>query len=276
MATVTGLTAAAMNAIRDATVVDAHISGDNLILELFDSSTIDAGSVRGPIGPGGSLFDIVTSGTRPALSGSDEGYVIYETDTKLIRVWTGTRWRLQERIICTSSTRPAGLGVNDEGVKIYETDTNLEYIWTGSAWSKPWQMAWGIVAEAAPQTNDITTNGGTVDVRSLTFNAVQNRRYRYILRTHHFTNHVDDTLRFFLADGANVLKGKEGYFDVQIANNVNPSHDLFVANEDYTAASASITRKWRMTHLSFVAAVGHAFADVNRPRTYFVEDVGPV
>lgn len=54
MASVTGMTAAAMDAIRDGVVVDAHVSGDNLILERFDGGTIDAGSVRGPAGTNGT------------------------------------------------------------------------------------------------------------------------------------------------------------------------------------------------------------------------------
>ncbi len=135
MATVTGLTAARMQEIIDATIVDASIVGDNLILELYDSSTIDAGDVRGPQGVAGATFTICTSGTRPSGLGSpDEGLAIYETDTNLVRIWTGTRWRLQERVVCTSSTRPASLVTADEGVRIYETDTNTEYVWTGSAW----------------------------------------------------------------------------------------------------------------------------------------------
>jgi hypothetical protein len=135
MATITGLTAERMQAIIDDTVTGAHISGDNLILELYDGDTIDAGSVRGVQGVPGATFTICTSTTRPTgLTTLDEGLAIYETDTNLVRIWTGARWRLQERVICTSSTRPASLVSADEGVEIYETDTDLEYVWSGSAW----------------------------------------------------------------------------------------------------------------------------------------------
>lgn len=61
MATVTGLTAERMQEIIDATVVGAHITGDDLILELFDATEINAGDVRGPIGltgPSGDPGDI--------------------------------------------------------------------------------------------------------------------------------------------------------------------------------------------------------------------------
>ena len=50
MATVTGLTAARMLAIEAESVVNAHLTGDNLILVRHDASTIDVGSVRGATG----------------------------------------------------------------------------------------------------------------------------------------------------------------------------------------------------------------------------------
>lgn len=65
MATVTSLTAARMEAIEAASIVDGSVVGDNLILERFDETTIDAGSVRGPTGsPGvttGELADVFAS-----------------------------------------------------------------------------------------------------------------------------------------------------------------------------------------------------------------------
>lgn len=134
MATVTGLTAARMQEIIDATIVSAHITAGDLILVLHDTSTINAGHVTGAVGPSGGAFTICTSGTRPGSP--TDGLAIYETDTKLVRIWNSATasWKCQPRVICTSGTRPAGLGVGDEGVKIYETNTNLEYIWSGTGW----------------------------------------------------------------------------------------------------------------------------------------------
>lgn len=53
MATVTGLTAARMLEIEAASVIDGEVVAGNLILEKFDGSTINAGSVVGPAGPTG-------------------------------------------------------------------------------------------------------------------------------------------------------------------------------------------------------------------------------
>ena len=134
MATVTGLTAERMIAMESATVISGQVVGTNLILTTRGGATINAGSVQGPIGPAGGAFVICTSTTRPTYSAADQGKAIYETDTKFVRIWTGTRFRLQEQIICTSTTRPTGLVAADEGVKIYETDTDIQYIWTGTSW----------------------------------------------------------------------------------------------------------------------------------------------
>jgi microcystin-dependent protein len=53
MATITGLTAARMKEIEDASVVDGDVVGGNLILTRHDGTPIDAGSVIGPTGPQG-------------------------------------------------------------------------------------------------------------------------------------------------------------------------------------------------------------------------------
>lgn len=53
MASVTGFTAARMEAIEAASVVDGTIDGDDLILTRFDGSEINAGNVRGPTGSPG-------------------------------------------------------------------------------------------------------------------------------------------------------------------------------------------------------------------------------
>lgn len=133
MTVVTGLTAARMAEIEGASVVSGHVDGTHLILVTHSGAEIDAGEVIGPVGPGGSGFEICTHTTRPTYSIAEAGKAIYETDTGLIYVWNGYNFRCQEKIICTSTTRPTTLVAYDEGVKIYEQDTGLEYTWTGTS-----------------------------------------------------------------------------------------------------------------------------------------------
>lgn len=55
MTTVTGFTAERMQEIEDGTVVDGDVVGDNLVLTKRDTTTINAGSVRGPQGYQGPI-----------------------------------------------------------------------------------------------------------------------------------------------------------------------------------------------------------------------------
>jgi hypothetical protein len=55
MATVTGFTAERMLAIENSTVVDGEIQGDNLVLLTRAGTPIDAGNVRGPVGPASTV-----------------------------------------------------------------------------------------------------------------------------------------------------------------------------------------------------------------------------
>lgn len=54
MASVVGMTAAAMSEIRDGAIVSAEVVGDDLILTHYDSSTTNAGDVRGAAGTNGA------------------------------------------------------------------------------------------------------------------------------------------------------------------------------------------------------------------------------
>ncbi len=55
MATVTGLTAARMKAIEDASIVNGGVVIDDLILTKYNGVTVNAGNVRGPKGDTGDI-----------------------------------------------------------------------------------------------------------------------------------------------------------------------------------------------------------------------------
>lgn len=71
MTEITGLTAARMLEIEANSVVDGNIVVDDLILTKHDGSTINAGNVRGPIGPEGPEGGDPTVGSFRATRGSD-------------------------------------------------------------------------------------------------------------------------------------------------------------------------------------------------------------
>jgi hypothetical protein len=132
MATVTGFTAERMQEIEDTCVVDGEVVGDDLILQQRNGTPINAGSVRGPIGPTGGSILVRTSVTRPTGGDLFEGLGVYETDTKRFYIYDGTAWQYRGGPwICTSGTRPASPFA---GLIIFETDTTFTYIYTGTAW----------------------------------------------------------------------------------------------------------------------------------------------
>lgn len=74
MATVTGYTAARMKQIEDSAIIDGEVVGNNLILEPkgFDTDPvtypkIDAGNVRGPVGPQGAPGEVTNASLAAAL-----------------------------------------------------------------------------------------------------------------------------------------------------------------------------------------------------------------
>lgn len=134
MATVTGYTAERMKEIEDSAIIAGVIVGNDLILTRFDGEQVNAGNVRGPQGPTGSLSDtsiqIVTSSTRP--ENPYTGVMIYETDTAQMFRWDGVQWLFSSGVWLTTSTTRPDYGFN--GFQIYETDTKRYYTHDGVDW----------------------------------------------------------------------------------------------------------------------------------------------
>jgi hypothetical protein len=109
VATVTGYTAAKMDQIADETVIGGSIVGDNLILETRGGPTIDAGDVRGPVGPQASTMTVVANQaalpTYTAGTGHDND-VGFTDDTNEFWIWSdsGLSWTK------IASTIPAVIG----------------------------------------------------------------------------------------------------------------------------------------------------------------------
>lgn len=94
MTTVNGYTAERTQEIENQAIVSGAVVGDDLILTRFNGGTINAGNVRGAVGPEGPSgvagIEVVTSGTRPGSPYN--GQVIYETDTDRFFNWDGVSW----------------------------------------------------------------------------------------------------------------------------------------------------------------------------------------
>lgn len=87
MATITGLTAERMLAIEAAAIVGGSIVGDNLILERYDSTTIDAGVVVGDTGPEGPEGPAGADGVSVPSGGSAGDVLVKASGTDYDFIW---------------------------------------------------------------------------------------------------------------------------------------------------------------------------------------------
>lgn len=85
MATIDGLTKAAMEAIRDNVIVAAHLDGDDLVLVKYDDTEVNVGSVKGDTGDTGpegfrSIEIIADEASRPTGVDLIDGLGIWQED----------------------------------------------------------------------------------------------------------------------------------------------------------------------------------------------------
>lgn len=95
MTTIDGLTKAAMEAIRNNVIVDAHLTGDDLILVKYDDTEINVGSVKGPTGATGatgatSIEIVADEASRPTGEALFDGLGIWQQDVKALFFYNDT------------------------------------------------------------------------------------------------------------------------------------------------------------------------------------------
>lgn len=139
MATVTGLTAARMQEIIDATIVDADIIGGHLILTKDDGSTYDAGAV-GPAGKGTAF---------PA--GATDGDLFVRTDQvgDPLYKYTDGAWTPLAGGLIKATSFPAG---PSDGDTIVRTDLNGSPIFAYST-ENGWEQQPRMGAVTVPHVN---------------------------------------------------------------------------------------------------------------------------
>lgn len=130
MAEITSYTAARMKQIEDSAIVGGHIDGDDLILERFDSGTVNAGDVRGPqglVGPPGDMGGpgSSTDGTLAVFEGTS-GTELREGELEIPNI----SQRLLEALVYSE----VDAGRYDEGA-LYGVRTNPSTVFvnTGNA-----------------------------------------------------------------------------------------------------------------------------------------------
>lgn len=213
MATVTAFTAERMQEIEDAAIIDGNVDDNgDLILVRHDTTEINAGSVigpEGPVGPAGPTSIVVcTSTTRPVGGDRFEGLAIWETDTKMFRIWNGAQWSYKGGIfVCTSLSRPSNPFA---GLVIYETDTGntLVYHSATTGWAPHWNVAWGNIENLEsedPQTGitAVVNAVGLTDTRVY----VANRNIKLKAEWGSaYSTVADDVLVVSIKEGATVIR----------------------------------------------------------------------
>jgi hypothetical protein len=171
----------------------------------------------------------------------------------------------QAVIVCTSATRPAS---PLEGQQIYETDTDrmLTYTTATTTWRQPWNLPWGYITKT---TSNASTTGITteVDVLTVTWTAVANRRYKISLLMHLFQRTTIATPMVAITDNSLThLQEWQQYAGVDERFTINS----FV---EVSPASGSVTYRGRVaTSASTIDLNGQT---TTRLHYMLVEDMGP-
>lgn len=283
MATINGFTAAHMQAIEDNTIVGAHITGNDLILDQFDGGMINVGSIVG-IGVNGTadwpLTNIGQTATGPeSVVTANPGSIRMKTNGEVWVKVTGignTGWAKLTSlssaqtvlVICTSSTRPSSPTV---GQRIYETDTgkNLMYYGATTGWKKTWSDPWGVIDVKSNGTTGQTGISSATDVTSLTAtftNPTANRRIKLSAAFRVTQNTADAVVEGLITNGSNVVQNKVSVsLSAGFAGYLTP---LAIV----TPAAGSVTYKVR---LSTTGGTVDTNVAATQPALFVLEDIGP-
>lgn len=132
--------------------------------------------------------------------------------------------------------------------------------------NKPWNTAWGVVAETVT-TTDVTFTTSETDIVSVTFTAVTGRNYLVEAKAEVYSTALSDSANFKITDGSNT-KLERTYSTSVLANT---AQDLQVRLHEVIAAG-SATRKLRGVR---TVGTGTWHAGNNEIAFIRVTDIGP-
>lgn len=275
--TINGMTAEAMEAIRDNTIVSAAIVANHLILTRYNGSTIDAGSIVDMTWANVSISEASTGpeGSTTAKPGS----LVLKTNGELWLKITGTGntgWRRigmagqAPFVICTTAGRPTSNLV--VGQRIWDTDINKELMYYGatSLWMPPWDQSWGVIDDIT-NASDVTVSTSTITVLNTTSQTLRNgRKYRvtwggYLL-TFGASSEMTVDFSFWRGTAAQVLRLP--------SQNMKVNDNQFVGGAfTYTPASTA-TSTWNIRAINSLVN-GTIFKNSVSAGYLTIEDIGP-
>lgn len=160
------------------------------------------------------------------------------------------------------------------GMTVYDLNDDALYVYAGatSGWRPPWNLPWGRVASA---TGTATTNIGTTYVdlsgMSVTWTAVQNRRYQVCVQANIIAPAAgtsDCNVYVRIVDATPTQTAES----IQTAA-LTQSYTEFTVVEllNYTSAAGSVTRKAQAK----VSASSNNSLVTTNPPLIWVQDIGP-
>lgn len=274
--TVNGMTAEAMEAIRDQTIIDADIVANHLILTRYDATTIDAGSIVDMTWANVSIQEAST-GPESVLTANPGGLAL-KTNGELWLKASGTGntgWiriampGMTPFVVCTTATRPSNPVV---GQRIWDTDLDQELMYYGatSTWMKPWDSGWGVIDDITSAV-DVTISTSTITVLSTASKTLRNdRKYKITWNgtclSFAAASTMTVTFSFWRGTAASVVSLPLQLIGVTDQQMVGGSFT-------YTPASTA-TSVWNIRAINTLAS-GCTFKNASAPGVLTIEDIGP-
>lgn len=171
--------------------------------------------------------------------------------------------------VCTSTTRPVA---PIDGQQIYETDTlkTLYYYTSKSGWFPSWGTAWGVIAVMPVKTNSSANYSatGTTDMVLTSIPVRNDRNYRAHLQSE---STISATATWSVELNANNVN--VGRFQLLQAAYIYGWHIGTSVLYKPTATGAQTFRVY-VVETSGTATINFP-ANVNVPRQFWIEDIGP-
>lgn len=145
-------------------------------------------------------------------------------------------------------------------------------------WIKPWAVPWGVIktASVTSATSSASQTIVPINALTLTFTPVVNRRYKFTVTGHKYSQVAYDVIRHYVTDGQ-ATPGGVATFDHVEGNNAPTRFATSFTSVSYEtfASTASVSRGVGVARREGSGTV-YLFADALRPITFTIEDIGPV
>ena len=261
MATVNGYTAEHMDSLMAENIVDGSVSGDNLILEKRDGTTVNAGNVRGPAG---------TDGVDAA-----PGSVTVVADTTIVRTSDG-----RGKVATPTASEDAATKGYVDGLNSARVADNASRIADVSALDARLDIieAYGLVARIGSNLNttDGTLSASEVNIGTVTIpNPINGATYRVTAHANFIANaSIEGRMR--VKHGVSAVTGGTQIAEAAIdhgASFARARHAELVVEFTYTGTTGQANYNVVLTYVPVSGGTGRVSANGTRPAVLIVDQI---